>query len=207
MTNIKDFKFIENSLNNFKNNDKKKYLLKTYCNITLKKYFQQYISLLSLKRRILIVEDYLHYCDNFKLKLPNKDSLDGYLWLHYNKKYYLKDFLESISSLHTLALQIRKIKAPVLQRPRRSHQILQNRVINILQNPYDKHITLKYAFDAIIGYFHWILIPSNVFISIKNIKQKKKNFPEYSLITSNFKFYLPISIVKILELIYKINRE
>ena len=205
MTNIKNFKFIEDLLNNFKNNDKKKFLLKTYCNITLKKYFQQYISLLSLKRRILIAEDYLHYCDNFKLKLPNKDSLNGYLWLHYNKKHYLKDFLESISSLHTLALQIRKIKAPILQRPRRSHQILQNRVINILQNPYDKHITLKYAFEAIIGYFHWILVPSNVFISIKNIKLKKENPSEHLLIMNNFKFYLPVRIIKTLELIDKIN--
>lgn len=204
MINIKNSKFIQNSLNSFKDSDIKKYLLKTYCDITIQKYFQEDISLLNLKRRISVAKDYLHYCNNFKLNIPNQNSLEGYLWLFYNKKCYLKDFLESISSIYPHTIEIKKIKKTILQRPKKSHQILRERAINILQNPYDKHISFKYAFDVMIGYFHWVLIPSNVFIKIENIKQKKKeNSLKYFFTTSNFEFYLSTYIIKVLNIIYK----
>lgn len=198
MSKEKDFEFIQIAINSFENTDKRRYLLQKYCDITIQKYFQQNISWLILKRRILIAEDYLHYCDNFKVKLPSQNSLEGYLWLHYKKKCYLKDFLLSIFSRYKHTIHVNKIKKTVFQRPKKSHQILKTRVINILQNPYDKHITLKYAFDAIIGYFHWILIPENVFIDRNNIKLNKK-LSKKIFIISNFEFYLPSDIIKILN--------
>lgn len=199
MSKEKDFKFIQIAINSFEDNDKRRYLLEKYCDITIKKYFQQNITWLILKRRILIVEDYLHYCDNFKVKLPSQNSLEGYLWLYYERKYYLKDFFESIFTIYQQNIQLKNIKRPIFKRPKRSHQILKERTINILQNPLDKHFSEKYIFDTLIGYFHWTSIPSNVFISIKNIKYEE--ILGYFFIIHNFKFYLPVGTIQILNTI------
>lgn len=58
-----------------------------------------------------------------------------------------------------------------------------------MQNPKIVHKKLHYFYTAIFGYFHWISIPWNVFITEETIhKDKYKN---YYIQASGRKFYLP----------------
>lgn len=158
--------------NKYEYNDKKK-------NISIK--FSKYI-LEEIKnsnftesyaiKLLISVNKYLVYCNNFNKKLPSRDSLEGYLWLHYNEKYYLNKFIKFYYESFKINIDNSNIIAPVFIRPKRSHQILKERVIYILNNPDDKHLTQKYIMDALIGYFHWIYIPRNVFLKISDIKNK-----------------------------------
>lgn len=174
--------------NKYEYNDKKK-------NISIK--FSKYI-LEEIKNNnftesyaiklLISVNKYLVYCNNFKKKLPSRDSLEGYLWLHYNEKYYLNKFIKFYYESFKIKIDNSNIKAPVFIRPKRSHQILKERVVYILNNPNDKHLTQKYIMDALIGYFHWIYIPKNVFLKISDIKNK--NNQSFIRINKHI-FYLP----------------
>ena len=143
------------------------------------------------KRILKISYNYLIYCINFKQRYPYQNSLDGYLWLHYNHKYYLSRLLKYYSTINKSKIDISKVRKPIFKRPKRSHQILKERVIYILNNPNDKHLTYKYIIDAFIGYFHWIYVPSNVYIRLDSFFYVH-DF--YYCIISKYKFYFPKSI-------------
>lgn len=171
----------------------KLHLLKYYKNTIQKKG----ISLETLNKKVNVAKNFLIYCNNFEKDFLNKETIESYLWLYYNNKSNLKDFLNIIKDIHELKIDIDSISKPKMIRPKCSHQILKDRVIIILQNPHDRHFSEKYIIDSFIGYFHWIKIPSNVYNSFKNIRFLNNN---YYFVTHSFKFYLP-NIIKDIQAI------
>lgn len=181
-------------INKFEKRDTKQLIFNSFSNCIIKEVKKGNISISYAEKIIRCAFSYLMYCNNFQYKQPTQTSLEGYLWIYYSQKYFLKRFVNYIVSFYKIKLDTTKIKKPIFQRPKKSHQILRQRVIYILNNPKDKHLTQKYIMDAFIGYFHWIYVPSNVFLSIRDIKVSKKNC---FLKISTHVFFLPEKILKI----------
>ena len=181
-------KLVSRLFNKFDINDDKKYLFKKISNEIILEIKNGGIGEDYAKRILKISYNYLVYCNNFSQKWPTQNSLDGYLWLHYNHKYYLKRFIKYYATINNPKIDISKVNKPIFQRPKRSHQILKERVIYILNNSEDKHLTHKYIIDAFFGYFHWIYVPSNVYISLNNFYSNKVY---YYCIIIEYKFYFP----------------
>jgi hypothetical protein len=181
-------------INKFEKGDNKQLIFKSFSNYIIKEVKKESIAISYAEKIIKYSFDYLMYCNNFQHKQPTQTSLEGFLWIYYPQKYYLKRLADYITNYFKIKLDIVKVKRPIFKRPQKSHQILKQRVIYILNNPDDKHLTQKYIMDAFIGYFHWIYVPSNVFLSIKNIKVNKKNC---FLKISTHVFFLPEDILKV----------
>lgn len=194
--NSKRNNFINKYTDNLKIDKNKLNLLEKYMDNLTKKYHKKEISYVTLKKRLYVAKEFLLYCNNFKETTSYQNYLEGYLWIYYDYKYHLKDFIYTSKLLEIHSLNIENIKTPKLVRPRCSHEILKNRVITILQNPKDKHLTEKYIIDSFIGYFHWVGIPTNVYSCFNNIKLLND---KYYFVTHSYKFYLP-KIVKVLFL-------
>ena len=190
---IKKNYFLNKYIKSLKKDKNKLNLFENYTDNLMIKYHKKEISYLLLKKRLYVAKEFLLYCTNSNKSNSYQYYLDGYLWIYTNYKYYLKDFIYTCKLWNTHDLHIENIKIPKLVRPRCSHEILKNRVITILQNPNDKHLTQKYIIDAFIGYFHWVGIPTNVYCSFKNIKLVNN---EYFFITHKYKFYLPNQVIK-----------
>ena len=166
MTSLNKIK--EKLLNNFKKEDINLLIFKKFTIYIIKEVDNKSIAISYAEKIIKSTYNYLIYCNNFQNKQPTQTSLEGYLWIYYSQKYFLKRFINYLIKFYKIELDITKIKKPVFKRPKKSHQILKQRVIYILNTPNDKHLTQKYIMDAFIGYFHWIYVPSNVFFTIKN---------------------------------------
>lgn len=180
-------------LKKFNNNDNKKFLFRNFSKYIIITIKEKRISITYGEKILRHTFSYLIYCNYFKQKIPTQFSLEGYLWLHYQQKYFLQKFIEFLSKYYNIKLDLSKIKAPQFKRPKKSHQILKERVIYILKTPEDKHLTQKFVFDSFIGYFHWIYIPKNVYVSLKNIKQYSD---KGCFLKINFyKFFFPKEIV------------
>lgn len=188
--------FINKYIDTLKTDKNKLNLLEEYINNLTKRYHKKDISYVLLKKRLYVAKEFLLYCKNSNKNTSYQNYLEGYLWIYSDYRYYLKDFIYTSELLKSHNLSIENIKTPILIKPRCSHEILKNRVISILQNPNDKHLTQKYIIDSLIGYFHWIGIPSNVYSSFKNIKLIDN---EYYFTTHKYKFYLPSKIINIIQ--------
>lgn len=181
-------KLVLKLFNKFDISDNKRYLFKNFSDEIILEVRTRNIMESYAKRILKISYNYLIYCNNFKQRYPYQNSLDGYLWLHYNHKYYLSRLIKYYSTINKSKIDISKVNKPIFQRPKRSHQILKERVIYILNNPNDKHLTYKYIIDAFLGYFHWIYVPSNVYISLNDFYPNKAY---YYCIILEYKFYFP----------------
>jgi len=192
MTSLNKIK--EKLLNNFKKEDINLLIFKKFTIYIIKEVDNKSIAISYAEKIIKSTYNYLIYCNNFQNKQPTQTSLEGYLWIYYSQKYFLKRFINYLIKFYKIELDITKIKKPVFKRPKKSHQILKQRVIYILNTPNDKHLTQKYIMDAFIGYFHWIFIPSNVFLSVNNIKKNNNNC---FLKISTHTLFLPKEILKV----------
>lgn len=196
MTNNID-KTILKLLKKFNNNDNKKFLFKNFSKHIFIAIKEKKISISYGEKILRHTYSYLIYCNYFKQKIPTQFSLEGYLWLHYQQKYFLQKLVEFLSKYCNIELDLSKIKVPKFTRPKKSHQILQERVIYILNNSNDRHLTQKYIFDAFIGYFHWIHILKNVYFSLKNIKPYSDK--GCILYINSFKLFFPNEVVNYLH--------
>lgn len=196
MTNSTD-RIILKLLKKFNNDDNKKFLFKNFSKDILIAIKRKNISINYGEKILRHTCSYLIYCNYFKQKIPTQFSLEGYLWLHYQQKYFLQKFIEFLSKYYNIKLDLSKIKIPKFTRPKKSHQILQERVIYILNNSDDRHLTQKYIFDAFIGYFHWIYIPKNVYFSLKNIKPYSDKGCILNI--NSFKLFFPNELVNYLH--------
>lgn len=192
MLHIKKNYFINNYIESLKADKDKLNLFKNYLDDLMIRYHKKEISYLLLKKRLYVAKEFLLYCTNSNKNNSYQYYLDGYLWIYTDYKYYLKDFINATKLSRTHSLNIENIKTPKLIRPRCSHEILKNRVITILQNPKDKHLTEKYIIDSLIGYFHWVGIPKNVYCDFNHLKLINN---EYFFATHRYKFYLPYRII------------
>ena len=132
---------------------------------------------------------FLQYCQNFKDPAPSMYILEGYLWLYAGHRASVTEFINFFAKQYSYDLQITKVPKATLSRPNVSHQILKGRVIQLLQNPKSIHKKMQYFYAAIFGYFHWVSIPQNVFISHNNF-HKDRDGDFYAQMCGK-KFYLP----------------
>gem|GEM_PF-1897459 len=141
---------------------------------------------------------FLQYCQNFKDSTPSMYILEGYLWLYSGQRASVTEFINFLAKQYSYDLQITKVPNAILIRPNVSHQILKGRVIQLLQNPKIIHKKMQYFYAAIFGYFHWVSIPQNVFISHNNFhKDKHGNF--YTQMCGK-KFYLPCKVAMFISI-------
>lgn len=179
-------KSFENTTNNF-------FMIHQYYKKLDKKFQNQKISFRSIRLALTASVKFLQYCENFKDKHPSKESLEGYLWVFPGQRSALTEFINFISIKYSYNLKITDIPKASLSRPKISRQILKNRFIKIMQNPNDRYLKLQFFFKVIIGYFHWVNVPNNVYISIEHFK-KDKNRKFYLQLCSQ-KFYIPADVV------------
>lgn len=158
------------------------------------------ISLLTLRLSLSSAVKFLQYCEYFKSTEPSMCALEGYLWIYSGQRNSLTMFANFLKNQYGYNLMIINIKRPSLSRPRVSHQILQKRLAKIMQKPVDKFLKIQNFYKIVFGYLHWILIPNNVYLSCKNIKQDSKK--DFYIQMCAQKFYLPKEIVE-----YAINLE
>lgn len=187
----------ESLRNKLEDNDKKKYIFNNFSYYIKDKVNSKILSSSYSQKILNCTFNYLVYCNNFKNRIPTQSSLEGYLWIHFQNKYYLNFFIKYLFDTYKITLDIKKIKKTTFLRPKKSHQILKERVTYILNHPKDKHLTQKYIIDALIGYFHWIHVPSNVFINANDITIK--NYEKSFFRISNHIFDIPIKAIDTIQ--------
>jgi hypothetical protein len=158
------------------------------------------ISLLTVRLSLSSAVKYLQYCEYFTKVELSMHTLEGYLWIYPGQRSSLTAFTNFLRHQYDYNLIITNIKKASLSRPRVSHQILQKRLAKIMQKPVDKFLKIQNFYKIVFGYLHWILIPNNVYLSCKNIKQDSKK--DFYMQMCAQKFYLPKEIVE-----YAINLE
>ncbi len=183
-------------VNKFEKQDIKLLIFENFAIHIIKEVDKKNVAISYAEKIIKYAFNYLMYCNNFRTNYPSQFSLEGYLWIYYSQKYFLSRFIYYLVKYYKIKIDIKKIKKPRFKRPRNSHQILKERVIYILNNPKDKHLTQKYIIDSFIGYFHWIFIPPNVFLKMENIKIKKND--NYFINISSYHFFLPKEVIKLI---------
>ncbi|RLA82783.1 MAG: hypothetical protein DRG78_06200 [Epsilonproteobacteria bacterium] len=149
------------------------------------------------KKIFSLTINFLIYCQNFKDTKLSVEMLHGYIWIYPKHRYIINKFIEFLSNNYSISLCMSNIPLIKLQRPKRSHEILKSRLIKLLQNNNSKLIKESQYFRIVIGYLHWIDIPTNIYINISNIKfNKVKN--NYYINLNSYKFYIPIELVNFL---------
>lgn len=114
-----------------------------------------------------------------KLFLELKPYIDN----TYKFKSLKKRLIESNEKISSDLKNIDKKEK--FSRPKVSHQILQKRVIYILNNLDDNRLTNEYIINSLIGYFHWIWTTSTTYI-IKSSKEKS-----FIISFEKNEFYIP----------------
>jgi len=189
-------RLIQKYLQHFKKGTLSYNLIHNYYNTLLLRLQNKKTTIHSIRLSLTPAVKFLKYCQYFQEKTPTQYALEGYLFIYYGQKATLTGFINFISNTYQYELDIKIISKPRLKTPKISHQILKDRVIKMMQNPHDKHFKEAYIFRTIIGYFHWVYIPQNVFLSVKNIHKAKDG--NYYITFCGESFYLPNKVVKYL---------
>ena len=184
-----NFNLIEKQLAMFEKGTMQYKIIQQYYSYLCSKLSEGNLQLRSIRLALTPAIKFLQYCQNFKDPTPSMHILEGYLWLYAGQRATITEFINFLTKQYSYDLQITKVPKPTLKRPNVSHQILKGRVVQLMQNPKIIHKKMQYFYAAIFGYFHWINIPQNVFISHNNFhKDKNGNF--YAQMCSE-QFYLP----------------
>lgn len=110
-------------------------------------------------------------------------ELKPYINNIYNFKALQKRLIESNKNTSSNLKNINKKEK--FSRPKVSHQILQKRVVYILNNLDDKRLNNKYIINSLIGYFHWISTTFNSYII------KPSNNEGFIITIKKNEFYIP----------------
>lgn len=160
------------------------------------------IQLRSVRLALTPAIKFLQYCQNFKDSKPSMYILEGYLWLYTGQRATITEFINFLAKQYSYDLEITKIPKTTLKRPNVSHQILKGRVVQLLQNPQIIQKKVQYFYAAIFGYFHWVYIPQNVFITHNNFHFSKNG--NFYIRMSGHIFYIP---ERISTVILQVNSE
>ena len=184
-----NFNLIEKQLVIFKEGTIQYKIIQQYYHHLCSKMSEGNLQLRSIRLALTPAVKFLRYCQNFKDSAPSMYILEGYLWLYTGQRASVTEFINFLAKQYSYDLQIRKLPKPALKRPNVSHQILKGRVIQLMQNPKIIHKKMHYFYAAVFGYFHWVSIPENVFITHENFHKDKNE--EYYIQMCGKKFYLP----------------
>lgn len=191
-----NFNLIEKQLAIFEKETIQYKIIQQYYSYLCSKPSKGNLQLRSIRLALTPAIKFLQYCQNFKDPTPSMYILEGYLWLYVGQRASITEFINFLANQYLYDLQITKVPKAVLSRPNVSHQILKGRVIQLLQNPKIIHKKLQYFYAAIFGYFHWINIPQNVFISHENLHKGKGG--NYYIQMCRKKFYLPREVAMLI---------
>jgi len=191
-----NYYLIQKHLKSFEKNTLEYKILHDYYHFLLLRFKENKTTLRSIRLVLTPAVKFLQYCQNFKDTTPTANALAGYLFLYYGQRANITGFINFLSKKYKYNLDIKSIPRAVLKRPKVSHQILKGRLIKVMQDPHDKHFKEGYIFRAIIGYLHWVYVPQNVFISLKNVHKYKNG--QYHLSLCGQSFYIPDKVVEYL---------
>jgi hypothetical protein len=130
----------------------------------------------------------LKYCDYFNTTKPTSVILDGYLWLYPGQKSAVTGFINFLNKRYDFNLKM-PITQAMLKRPNSSHKQLEHRFINLMKIEATTEKQQNDLLKIAINYLHGIYIPSNVFISPKDIK--KNSNKDYFVKIQRHIFYIP----------------
>lgn len=191
-----NFNLIEKQLAIFEKGTMQHEIIQEYYSYLSTKLASKEVQLKSVRLALTPAIIFLQHCKNFEVPTPSMYILEGYLWLYAGQRAAITEFINFLAKQYSYELQITKVSQATLTRPNVSHQILKGRVIKLMQNQKIIHKKLQYFYTAIFGYFHWVNIPQNVFISHKNLhKDKNKN---YYIQICGKKFYLPQQVAMLI---------
>lgn len=78
-------------VNRFEKEDIKLLLFENFTIYIIKEVDKKNIAISYAEKIIKSTFNYLIYCNNFQNKQPTQTSLEGYLWIYYPQKYFLKN--------------------------------------------------------------------------------------------------------------------
>jgi len=188
-----NFNLIEKKLVIFEKGTMQHRIIREYYRYLCDKLENKQLQLRSVMLALTPAIKFLQYCQNFKDSTPSMYILEGYLWLYTGQRATITEFINFLAKQYSYELQIIKVPKAILTRPNVSHQILKGRVVQLMQNPKIIHKKLQYFYSAIFGYFHWVNIPQNVFISHENFH--KDMYGDCYVQICGKKFYLPQEVV------------
>jgi hypothetical protein len=184
-----NFSLIEKQLAIFEKGTIQHKIIQKYYNYLCDKLGEGYLQLRSVRLALTPAIKFLQYCKNFQDPTPSMNILEGYLWLYAGQRASIAEFTNFLAKQYSYDLQITKVPKATLTRPKVSHQILKGRVIRLMQNPKTIHKRLQYFYASVFGYFHWISIPKNVFVT-HNDFHFSKNGNHYIRMCGHV-FYIP----------------
>lgn len=168
-----NFNLIEKQLVIFEKGTMQQKIIQEYYSYLCNKLENRHLQIRSIRLALTPAIKFLQYSQNFKESTPSMYILEGYLWLYSGQRATITEFINFLAKQYSYELQIIKVPKPTLKRPNVSHQILKGRVIQLMQNPKIIHRRLQYFYASIFGYFHWISIPTNVFITHSDFRFNK----------------------------------
>ena len=196
---------LEKQLSTFEKRTLKHKILKQYYSYLYNKLQNKKVKLRSIRLALTPAIEFLKYCDHFEKTLPSMYILEGYLWLYPGQRATITEFINFLEKKYSYELKISQIPKSSITRPTVSHQILKGRVIKLMQHRIiivEKK--MHYFYKSILGYFHWIDIPKNVFLSRKNLHKDKNN--NHYIQMCGKKFYLPYQVAILLHDLYHVQK-
>ena len=150
-------------------------------------------SIRSIRLALTPAIKFFKYCKYCKEEQPKQELLKGYLWIYPGQKNAITGFINFLNSKFKCELDLKVIKKPVLERPKRPRKYLEQRLIKALRDEQYLSLIGKDDFLRIaIGYFHWVDIP--VFVKIGFCKFKKKQ-GDNVLSLAGYDFFIPEEII------------
>jgi len=149
----------------------------------------------SIRLALTPAAKFLKYCEYFQNIEISNESLGGYLWVYRGQTSAIYGFITFLNNCYGFSLDAHRKHIPITT-SRYSKKQLRQKYINLLRNPQSETKYNQKLLHITLGYFHNLGIPSNAFISYKDIKKEQDGTYYIRLISK--KFYLPVEAGNIL---------
>lgn len=132
-------------------------------------------SLRSVRLALTPARKFLEYCSHCRKKVPDREALEGYLWLYPGQKSALTGFANFLDQKYATDLDITTVAKPVLERTEKSEEYLRQRLISVMRDPEKRKLLgADGLLKLTIACFHRIEVPDNVLVDFAIKGQKPK---------------------------------
>ncbi|MGJ0495030.1 hypothetical protein [Aliarcobacter cryaerophilus] len=166
---------INKYLDNFQKGSKNKTIIEDYYKFLLEKLEQNKTTIRSIRLALTPAIKFLEYCENFKNNKPSTFLLEGYLWLYSGQKAAITGFINFLRNEKKIDVSLINIKPFKFKKTSTSKTILKQRLLDLMRLPKIPQNKEQLYYRTLIGYLHDIEVPTNLFISINNIKNNEHN--------------------------------
>lgn len=184
---------IEKYLGYFEESDERCHLIRSYARYLIQKYENKQTTIRSVRLSLTPAVKFLDYCQHFSDQHPCQEALEGYLWIYPGQRSSLTGFINFLAKSSTYKLDLSGLLTPKLDRAHETSEVLQQRLIAFIQDPYKRAEKPQYYLKTLIGFFHNIQIPSSVYIDIASLGKKSEQ--GFNIQLCKHSFYLPIRVL------------